>query len=107
VGPRNHIFDGGPGLPMRTSNFERTRGGPLCKNGQTDRDVIWEVDSGGSREAYVLDKGAIWRPWRIRLSRPCAAAMRTFCQITLTIHLFDFSSICKHQLKTSVQEDFN
>jgi len=53
VGPRNHIFDGGPGLPMRTSNFERTRGGPLCKNGQTGRDAIWEVDWGGSREAHV------------------------------------------------------
>ena len=32
--------------------------------------------------------GAIWR---IRLNRPCAAAMRRFCQITLSIVTFRVS----------------
>jgi len=36
--------------------------------------MIWDVDSSGPKEAT----------WRIRLSRLCAAAMRPFCQITLT-----------------------
>jgi len=26
--------------------------------------------------------------WRMRLNRPCAAAMRSFCQITLTTCLY-------------------
>ena len=32
---------------------------------------------------HVLDGVHIGAAWRIRLNRPCAAAMRPFCQITL------------------------
>jgi len=33
---------------------------------------------------YVLDGVHIGVTWRIRLNRPCVAAMQPFCQITLT-----------------------
>jgi len=46
---------------MRKGNFEGERGGPLksvgtffrelCKNGWTERDAVWSMDSGGPREA--------------------------------------------------------
>ena len=46
-----------------------------CKIGWTDRDAVWDVDSGGHKEACTrgVDIGATWR---IRLKRPCAAVMR-------------------------------
>ena len=72
--------------PIRRGNFEAERGSPsigtlwheLCKNGWTDRDVIWDVDPGGSN---VLDGVHIGATWRIRLNRPCASAMWPFCQL--------------------------
>jgi len=54
-----------------------------CKNGWTDRDAIWVVDSGGPKEACVT-WGHIGAFWRIRLNHLCAAAMWPVCQITLT-----------------------
>jgi len=46
---------------------------------------LWAWMSTG-KLAYVLYGGAvhIGATWRIRLNRPCAAAMWPFCQITLT-----------------------
>jgi len=47
----------------------------------TDRDAVW-AGSGGPKEACVGVH--IVASWRIWLNRPCVAAMRPFCQITLT-----------------------
>ena len=51
VGPRNHVLDGGPD-PHGKRQFWGERGVPLysilcchlCKNGWTDRDVVWVID---------------------------------------------------------------
>jgi len=52
------------------------------RNGWTDRDVVSVVDSDAPEEALRgVHTGATWR---IPVNRSCAAAMRTFCQITLT-----------------------
>jgi len=42
----------------------------------------------------VLDKVHIGATWQIRLNRPCAAAMRLFCQITwTTCYLYNHTTI--------------
>jgi len=53
-----------------------------CKSGWTDRDAVRVVGSDGC----VIKWGAvhICATWQIRLNCPCAAAMRPFCQITVT-----------------------
>jgi len=50
-----------------------------CKNGWTDRNAVWNVDSGGPN--YVLDGIHIRATWRIWLNRPCAAAMRPYVKL--------------------------
>jgi len=36
--------------------------GTLCKKGSTDRDAVWDVDSGESKEAFIRwDVGLHWR----------------------------------------------
>ena len=92
VGPRNHVLNRGSDRPMWRCNFERkghalacsiTLCRELCKNGWTSRDAIWVVDPGGLRK-HVLGGVHTSATWRIPLNHPCAAAMRPFCQITLT-----------------------
>jgi len=48
------------------------------KNRRIDRHAVQVVDSGGPKEACIT------ATWRIRLNHPCVAAMRPFCQMTLT-----------------------
>jgi len=50
------------------------------QNRWTDRDAVWYVDSGGPKEACIrwVHIGATWR---IRLNRPCAAAMRPYVKL--------------------------
>jgi len=71
----------------------RGKGRPIVKyrdillwavqNTRTDQDVLWDVDSRGFKEACIrwVHTG---KTWQIRLNCPCVAAMRPFCQITLT-----------------------
>ena len=47
------------------------------------------MDSGGPKEACVR-WGAHGATWRISLNRPCAAAIRPFCQITLTTCCYSY-----------------
>jgi len=54
-----------------------------CEICWTDRDAVWAVDSDGSKK-HVLDGVHIVATWWIQLNCPRAAAMRPFCQITLT-----------------------
>jgi len=54
-----------------------------CKDGWTDRDTVWVVDSDEPKED-VLQGVQIGATWQIQLSRLIAAPMRLFCQITLT-----------------------
>jgi len=66
---RNHVFDGGPDLPMRRAIL-RGKGRPsvkygtlcghLCKNGWTSRDAVWVIGA----------------TWQIQLNLPPAVAMR-------------------------------
>ena len=44
------------------------------------RDAVWVVDSGGSKEACIT-WGHIGATWRIRMNRPCAAAMRPYVKL--------------------------
>jgi len=46
----------------------------------TDRDAVWVVDSGGPMEACIT-WGHIGATCRIRLNRPCAAAMRPYVKL--------------------------
>ena len=52
----------------------------LCKNGWTNRDTVWDVDSGGSKEARVT-----WGCTSANTTEPSTCGCDgTFCQITLT-----------------------
>jgi len=62
----------------------------LCKNGWTDRDAVWDMDLGVSKEA-LLDWVHIGTHWRIRLNHSCAAAMQPhvilLCSVTKSCHI--------------------
>jgi len=62
-----------------------------CELCLTDRDVIWDVDTGGSKEACTR-WGHTEATWRIRLNRPYTEAMLPFCQITFD-KLFSLMSL--------------
>jgi len=51
-----------------------------CKNGLTDRDAVWDMDSGVPTEAHIKC-GHIGATWRIRLNRSHAAEMRPFVKL--------------------------
>jgi len=92
VGPRNHILDGGPGRPAKEQVWEG-KGRPVVKcrdcmpwavqkNGWTDWDAVWVVDSGGSMEAFVR--------WGCTLASMCggdAAFLNYFDQLLLLGHI--------------------
>jgi len=96
VGPENHVLDGGPdplwqgtilgGRAAIVSIWTFCR--ELCKNGWMGRFAAYTVDWGWPKEAQVQSYspgGAncahmgrhIGATWRIRFSRPSAAAMRS------------------------------
>jgi len=50
---------------------------PFCR-------AVWAVDSGMNPTKYVLGGVLTGATWRIQLNSQYAAAMRSFCQITLT-----------------------
>jgi len=86
VGPRNHVFDGGPDPHMGRGNFEGVKGPTrTCPDMSGDR--YTESDSaGGSTGMVQMPTGVTrWRctltTWRIRLNRPCAAAMRPYVKL--------------------------
>jgi len=71
-------------IPMGRGNFEGRKGSPLesiatlcrelCKSGWTDWDAVWDLDSGGFKEA-LLGGVHIGATWRILLNHPCVAAI--------------------------------
>jgi len=85
----NHFSRVRPVAPVYPTTLCRE----LCKNGWTDRFTPWVVDSGGPKEAQVQSYssgganacahmgGHIGAIWRIRLNRPCAAAMRSYVKL--------------------------
>ena len=100
-------------IPIRRGNFLgkgrsllsiRTLYRELCRNGWTDRFVVWVVDSGGPSEAQIQSYSPgcanvrnfncihLWRQcahmgadigasWRIHLNRPSAAAMPSYVKL--------------------------
>jgi len=53
------------------------------KNSCTDRDIVWDVDSGGFKEP-ALDGGAYWRHMANTIEPPVCGRDAAFCQITST-----------------------
>jgi len=70
------------------------------KNGWTDRDAVWDVDSGWSKEA--------WLRWRQTLAQPSeyhwtvCGGDAVFCQTTLTSCLYIFHGFWTNFTKLSV-----
>jgi len=60
------------------------------KNGWTNRGSVWDVDlvDGWVQGSMYYMGVHIVATWRIRLNRPCAAAVRPFCEVTLTTWYF-------------------
>ena len=63
VGPRNRVLDRGSDLPIGKSNFKGERGRPIVNSnflpqavqkGRTDQDAVWDVNSGGTKEACIM-----------------------------------------------------
>jgi len=91
VGPRNHTLDSVQ-IPTREGTTFRAKKGADPKHGRACpmSDIlkashqIWQRRCGTDADWGVLNWVHIGATWRIRLNRPCAAAMRS-CQINLTI----------------------
>ena len=56
-----------------------------CRNGLTDRDALWVMDSGGPKKD-VLDGGARWRHLANRTEPSRCRGDEAFCQVTLTTY---------------------
>jgi len=69
VGARNYILDEGPSVK---GQFWGERGMAQDMPGYVGA-VLMPI---GGVVCTRFDGGAHWRPWRIRLNRPCTAAMR-------------------------------
>jgi len=92
VGPSYYVLDGFQ-IPHVKGSFEGERGGPLysirtvcselCKNGWSDRDVVWEVDSGGPKK-HVLDWGEHWSHLANSIEPSVCGGDANYCQNTLT-----------------------
>jgi len=100
VGPEKHVFDGFQ-IPLSEGQFwgqektivcTGTFRCELCKNGRTDRFVVWIVDSGGPKEAQVQSYspgGANVPTWKGTLTLPgdfdctvsSAAAMLSYVKL--------------------------
>jgi len=52
----------------------------LCRNGWTDRDSVWDVDSCRPDELFGAHICAVWP---IQLKDPCLAAMQAVATITV------------------------
>ena len=97
VNSRNHVLDAGPDCPMRRDNF----GGKhvraclarlpceACKNGWTDRDAVWTVDSDVPKEA-----GVTWRctlaprgkyDWSVHVQWQCGLSSNYFDHVFIII----------------------
>jgi len=68
----------------------------LCENGWTNRNAVWAV---GPRK-HVLGRVQFGATWRIRFSRPCAAAMRPYVKL-LWPHVI---IMARHLTKRSLQD---
>ena len=115
-GHRKHVLDGSPdhvceGAILGERTCPTTLCHELCKNGWTDRDAVWVVDSVGLKEAQVqlYSPGGApppmcphWRAHlRIRLNRSSAAITITatinsvimllvlFCSQHASVHLYE------------------
>ena len=89
------IFIGGLIIrPHRSATYMRQyrRSSGVCRsvclsrswalqNGWTDRAAVWDAKSGGSRKTCIVYGHHIGATWRIRLSRPCATAMRPYVKL--------------------------
>jgi len=53
-----------------------------CKNGWTDQDAVWDVDSDGPKEACIR-LGAHWRPLANTTEPSCAAVMRPYVKLEI------------------------
>jgi len=100
-GPKESGVRWGPELPIGRGNFWG-KGRPLksigtvcyelCKNGWTDRVAIWDLDSGGPKEAYIRwgsrspCEGATFR------GRTCPSYLRTVCSNCLSCRILNFNS---------------
>jgi len=94
VASGNHVLDGGPDLPMLRAilkgkgrpivKYRDSRYRELWKNGLTAFEMSFGIWTRVGPRKHLLDGVHIGATWWIRLNRPCAAAMRAFCQITLT-----------------------
>ena len=70
-------------LPYRFQRYWMTLCHELCKNGWTDRDAVWVVDSGGSKKACIR-WGAHWRHLANTIEPSMCGGDAVYCQITLT-----------------------
>jgi len=78
LSPRNHLLMRSRS-PLVRGNFEVGRG-ELCKNGWTNRDVVWDLNSGGPKQA-LLSRVHTVATWRIPLNHPRVAAMRPIVEL--------------------------
>ena len=105
-------------IPMRRVNFEGkgasivnytdslTLRCELCKNGWTNRDAIWGYGLWWAQE-NVLEGVHIFHTRRIRINRPCVAAMRPFCQISLTTCFFSSQLVLNNRFNSACNDYFS
>ena len=78
------MLDGGPSLPPTKGNFVGMRSiakymdtHELCRNGRTDRDTIWDVNSDRSKKALLDGRAHLHNVQMIEPSM-CGSTLTTF-----------------------------
>jgi len=92
MGPRNHVLDEVQiGHCERTifrgkdmSGYARRHSAVSCAKMAEPTDMSFRLWTRLGPRKHVLGGVHSGATWRIQLNSPCAAAMRPFCQITLT-----------------------
>jgi len=83
LGPGHIVLDGDPAFPPPKGHSPNFR-----PNGCMDQDAVWDVDSGGSKEA-LLDG----HHWANTIEPSICGDDAVFCQITLTTCFW--ATVCK------------
>jgi len=101
VGPRNHALDGVQIAPCQWAIFRgkdipghaQPHSAVGCAKMAEPIEMPFGLSTRMGPRKHLLDGINTDATWRIAMNRPCAAAMRLFCQITLTTCYYYYENL--------------